>query len=71
MLVLVGYLARRRNRGTAGKLGFRRMGGASEIVEAPNLAKRSLLNKRTRHVGTTKKEWVRGTLLKMQPSSGD
>jgi hypothetical protein len=49
---------------TACKLGFRRMGGAREI-EAPNLAKRSLTNKGIGYVGTTKKEWVRGILLKM------
>jgi hypothetical protein len=41
------------------------MRGAKEI-EAPSLARRSLPNKRTGHVGTTKKEWVRGTPLKMQ-----
>jgi hypothetical protein len=45
------------------------MGGAKEI-EAPLLARRSLPNKRTGHVGTTKKEWVRSTPLKMQPSGG-
>lgn len=38
-----------------GELGFRQMGGAEEI-KAPNLARRSLPNKRTGHVGTTKKE---------------
>jgi hypothetical protein len=36
------------------------MGEAKEI-EAPSLDRRSLSNKGTGHVGTTKKEWVRGT----------
>ena len=54
---------------TAVKVEFRRMGKAKEI-ESPNLAKISLLNKGTGHVGTTKKEWVRGTPLKMQLSGG-
>ena len=54
---------------TAVKVEFRRMGKAKEI-ESPNLAKRSLPNKGTGHVGTTKKEWVRGTPLKMQLSGG-
>ena len=66
MVVLVGWLARR-SRGTAGELGFRRMRGAKEI-EAPSLARRSLPNKGTGHVGTIKNEWVRGTPLKMQLS---
>jgi hypothetical protein len=45
------------------------MRGAKEI-EAHNLAKRSLPNKGTGHISTTKKEWVRGTLLKMQLNGG-
>ena len=69
MVVLVGWLARRRSRGTAGELGFRRMGGAKEI-EAPSLARRSFPNKGTGHVGTTKKEWVRCMPLKMSLSGG-
>ena len=69
MVVLVGWLARRRSRGTAGELGFRQMGGAKEI-EAPSLARKSLPNERTRHVGTTKMECVRGTPLEMQLSGG-
>ena len=62
-------MTRRRSRGTAGELGFKRKWGAKEI-EAPNLAKRSLLNKGTGHVGTNRKECVRGTLLKMLLSGG-
>jgi hypothetical protein len=54
MLVLVGLLARRKRRGTADKVGIRQMGEAKEI-EAPNFTRRSLSNKRTGHVGTTKK----------------
>jgi hypothetical protein len=69
MLVLVGLLARRRSRGTAGKFGFRRMREAKEI-EAPNLAKRFLPNSGTGYVSTIKKEWVRGTPLKMQLNGG-
>jgi hypothetical protein len=68
MLMLVGWLARR-SRGAAGKLGFMQMGGAKEI-ESNSLARRSLPNKGTRYVGTTKKKWVRGTPLKMQLSGG-
>jgi hypothetical protein len=68
MAVLVGSLARR-SRGTAGELGFRRMRGAKEI-KYPSLTRRSLPNKGTAHAGTTKKEWVRGTTLKMQLSGG-
>jgi hypothetical protein len=62
MLVLVGWLARR-SRGTVGKLGLRRMGRTKEI-EAPNVNKRSLPNKGTGHIGTSKKEWVRGYIPK-------
>ena len=62
MVVLEGWLARRRSRGTSGELKFRRMRGAKE-VDAPSLARRSLSNKGTGHVGTTKKEWVRSTPL--------
>jgi hypothetical protein len=69
MLVLVCWLARRRSRGTSGELGFRQIGGAKEI-EAPSLARRSLPNKGTGHVGTTKKKWVRNIPLKMQLSGG-
>ena len=54
---------------TAVEVEFRRMGKAKEI-EAPNLARRSLFNKRTGHVGTTKKKWVRNIPLKMQLSGG-
>jgi hypothetical protein len=43
------------------------MGGAKEI-ETPSLARRSLPNKKTGHVVTTKKELVRGIPLKMQLS---
>jgi hypothetical protein len=45
------------------------MGEAKEI-EAPSLARRFLPNKGTGHVGTTKKEWVKVTSLKMQISGG-
>jgi hypothetical protein len=45
------------------------MWGTKEI-ETPSLARRSLPNKGTGHVDTTKKEWVRGTPLKMQISGG-
>jgi hypothetical protein len=55
VVLLVGWLVKRRNRGTAGKLEFRRIWGAKEI-EAPSLARRSLPNKGTGHVDTTKKE---------------
>ena len=58
MLRLVGCLARSSSRGAAGELGFMRIEGAKEI-EIPNLARRSLPNKGTGHVGTTKKEWVK------------
>ena len=54
MVVLVGWLARRRSRGTAGELGFRQMRGEKEI-EAPSLVRRSLPQKGIGHVGTTKK----------------
>ena len=67
MVVLVGWLARRRSRGTAGELGFRQMGEAKKI-EAPSLDRRSLPNKATGHVGTIKEKWVKGTPLKMQLS---
>jgi hypothetical protein len=40
------------------------MGGAKEI-EATSIARRSLPNKGTEHVVTTKKEWVRGSPLKL------
>ena len=53
MVVLVGWLTRKRSRGTAGELEFRRMCGAKDI-EAPSLARRSLPNKGTGNVGTTK-----------------
>lgn len=66
MVVLLGWLARRR-RGTVAELGFKWMWGAKEI-EFPSLARRSLPNKQTGHVGTIKNEWVRGTPLKMQLS---
>ena len=69
MVVLVGLLARRKRRGTADKVGIRQMGEAKEI-EAPSLDRRSHSTKGTGHVGTTKKEWVRGTPLKMQLSGG-
>jgi hypothetical protein len=69
MVVLVGWLARRRNRGTVGELGFRRMGGAKEI-EAPHSAKRSLPNEGQDMLALPKKEWVRGTPLKIQLSDG-
>jgi hypothetical protein len=69
MVLLVVWLAKRRSRGTAGELEFRRMCGAKDI-EAPSLARRSLPNKGTGHVDTTKKEWVRGTPLKMQLNDG-
>ena len=45
------------------------MGGTKEI-EAPHSARRFLPNKGTGHVDTTKKEWVRGTPLKMELSGG-
>jgi hypothetical protein len=64
MVLLVGWLAQRRSRGTAGELELRGIRGAKEI-EAPSLAMRSLPNKGTGHVDTTKKEWVRGTPLKV------
>jgi hypothetical protein len=69
MELLVGWLAKRRSRGTAVELGFRQMGEAKEI-ETHSLARRSLPNKGTGHVGTTKKEWMRGTALKMWLSGG-
>ena len=55
MELLVGWLAKRRSRGTAVELGFRQMGEAKEI-ETHSLARRSLPNKGTGHVSTTKKE---------------
>jgi hypothetical protein len=33
--------------------------GVEKKIEAPSLARRSLANKGTGHVGTTKKEWLR------------
>ena len=69
MVLLVGWLAKRRTRGTAGELEFRQIWGAKEI-EAPSLDRRSLPNKGTGYVVTTKKEWVKGTPLKMQLSGG-
>jgi hypothetical protein len=45
------------------------MGGSKEI-EAPNLSRRFLPNKGTGHTGTSTKEWVKGTPLKMQLSGG-
>jgi len=69
MLELIDQVARRSRRGAAGKFGFRRMTGSKEI-EALNLVRRSLLNKGSGYMGTTKKEWVRRTLLKMQLSGG-
>jgi hypothetical protein len=39
-------------------------------IEALNLAKRFLPNEGTGHVGTTKKEWVGGTHLKIQLNGG-
>ena len=56
-------MTRRRSRGTAGELGFKRKWGAKEI-EAPNLAKRSLTNKGTGHVNTTKKGMGEGYIPK-------
>lgn len=44
-------------------------GGVKEI-QAPTLARRSLPSKRTGQVGTIRKEWVRGILLKIQLSAG-
>ena len=44
MLDLVGWVARRRQRGSAGKVEFRQMRGSNEI-EAPHLARRSCPNK--------------------------
>jgi hypothetical protein len=44
------------------------MRGAKEI-ESPNLSRRSIPNKDSGHVGTTKKKWVRRIPLKMQLSS--
>ena len=55
MVLLVDWLAKRRSRGTAGELEFRRMWGAKEI-EAPSLNRRSLPNKGTEHISTTKKK---------------
>jgi hypothetical protein len=69
MALLVGWLAKRRSRGTDGELEFRRIWGAKEL-EAPSLARRSLPNKETGHIDTTKKEWMRGTPLKMQLRGG-
>ena len=46
----------RRSR-SAGELELRQVEGAKEI-ETPNLAKSSLPNKETGHIGTTKKESI-------------
>lgn len=67
VLVLVGWVARRRSRRAHDKLGFRWMGWAKEI-EVPNLARRFCSNKGSGHVGITKKEWVEGTHLHMSLS---
>jgi hypothetical protein len=69
MVVLVGWLARRRSRETAVRLGFRPIRGAKQI-KALSLARRFLSNKGTGHVDTTKKECVKGTPPKMQLSDG-
>jgi hypothetical protein len=45
------------------------MGGAKK-TETPNLARRSLPTKGTGHVGTTNKERVRETVLKMELGGG-
>lgn len=58
-----------RKRGAAVEFELRQMWGAKEI-EAPYLTRRPLSNKETGHIGTTKKEWVRETPLKMQLSGG-
>lgn len=63
MLEPVGWVARRR---TAGDLGDKVTRGGAKEIEVPTLTKRSLLNKGMGQVGTTRKEWVRGTLLEIQ-----
>lgn len=62
-------IRRRGGRGTSGKTRAEWMEVAEEI-EAPTLVRRFLPNKETELVGTTRKEWVRGTPLKMQLGGG-
>jgi hypothetical protein len=70
VLVSVDVVARKRRReGFAGSLMARQMEGAKEI-EVPTLARGILPCKKTGQVRTTRKEWVRGTPLKMQLNGG-
>lgn len=53
-----------------GELAIKWMVGAKEMDHLPTLARRSLPNKESAQVSSSRKQWVRGTPLKMQLSVG-
>lgn len=55
--------------GMASETGVKQMGKEKEI-EAPTLARRSLPNKGTGQVGTSRKEWVKRISLKIELIGG-